>query len=587
VTIEYLPELGGTSTVGRVTGYYGAYKETRFFEMIEDGVNGQSRLAGRCARGVARMLYYRKQAAEAGGILLTGAILCGVVEDRGSVQGVVVERGGRLFSVTGQVVIDATGDGDVAAFAGAEFAVGNERMQCTQNYSQWDVNPGVASWKDSTTNRDYDILWSHKMSEWQRGYQLSHYQAHYYDFAPFLTVRESRRIAGDYTITLRDVVQGRRHADAICLAKSDFDPHHFGDTPYSRAGCLLPHQVTEVVEIPYRAILPRGIDRLLISAKAISQTHNALQFTRMSFDIMTLGYVTGRIAASVAKQGILPRDFDVSTLRDDLREWKILPDSATGESASAANTDAISVFVDELMSGGAKSLLRLMVQEPQTAVPALRRAWRDASREDSRLRLAKALAWFGDPIGNELILDEMQRLFRDEQAAGNLPREYYREDQATEYWTINQDIALLGLSGDSVVLSEILALADSLKLGNPPVRQATAYNRGRIDLRLVPYYNRIITICFAIEQMPAPVAAPTLNRFLDDPYIREQVTKSPREAGDRIYGGILESRLAATAARCGDQRGTRVLAAYLQDVHPMLSHYAARELETLAEAKRV
>lgn len=79
----------------------------------------------------------------------------------------------------------------------------------------------------------------------------------------------------------------------ICLAKSDFDPHHFGDTVFTRVGCLLPHQVTSVVEIPYRAILPRGIDNLLASAKAISQTHNALQFTRMSFDIMTLGYDVG------------------------------------------------------------------------------------------------------------------------------------------------------------------------------------------------------------------------------------------------------------------------------------------------------
>ncbi len=586
VTLEYLPELGGTSTVGRVTGFYGAYKDTRFFEMIEDGVNGQSRLAGRCARGVARMLYYRKQATEADGTLLTGVIICDVVREGEKVTGVVVEQGGKLSAIMGQVVIDATGDGDVAAFAGADFAVGNERMQCTQNYSQWDVNPGVAAWKDSSTNRDYDILWSHIMSEWQRGYQLSHHQSHYYDFTPFLTVRECRRITGDYTITLRDVVQGRRHADAICLAKSDFDPHHFGDTAYSRAGCLLPHQVTEVVEIPYRAILPRGIDNLLISAKAISQTHNALQFTRMSFDIMTLGYVTGRIAASVVKQGIAPRDFDVSTLQDELREWKILPDSPIADSATTANRDSITVLVEELTAGTSKSLLRIMVEDRQVAVPALRRAFDQSRAEEQQLRLAKALAWFGNPIGNELILREMQRLFREEQATGHLPREYYREDKATDYWTINQDIALLGLSGDAAVLPHILALADSLELGNPPVRQATAYNRGRIDLRLIPYYNRIITICFAIERMPAQSAAPTLHRLLDDPYIRDHVTKAPQEAGDKIYGGILESRLAATAARCGDDRGFSVLAEYLQDVHPMLARYAGRELASLLHAKQ-
>ena len=184
--------------------YYAGYKDTRFHEFIEDSVNSQSRLAGRCARGVARMLHYRKQATQAGGTLLTGSIICGAIKDGWQGHRPGRGKGGPALSRSPPMcVIDATGDGDVAAFAGADYEVGNQRMQCTQNYSQWDVNPGLTAWKDSTTNRDHDILWSHQLSEWQRGYQLSHQQAHYYDFAPLMTVRESRRITGDYTITLQ------------------------------------------------------------------------------------------------------------------------------------------------------------------------------------------------------------------------------------------------------------------------------------------------------------------------------------------------------------------------------------------------
>lgn len=582
VTVEYLPELGGTSTVGRVTGYYGAYKDTGFFEFIEDGVKKQSRLTGRCTRSVARMLHYRKQATQTGGTLLTNVIICGVVKDGKKVTGLIVEKAGGLFTITGDVVIDATGDGDVAAFAGADYEVGNRRMLCTQNYSQWDVNPGLTAWKDSSTNRDYDILWSHQLSEWQRGYQLSHQHAHHYDFTPFLTVRESRRIAGDYTITLRDVILKRRHSDTICLATSDFDPHHFGDTVFTRVGCLLPHGVSAVVEIPYRAILPRGIDSLLISAKAISQTHNALQFTRMSFDIMTLGYVTGRIAASVVRQGIKPREFDVATLQEELREWKILPPLPTAESTNKHNDEeSIERCIDELTTGRPNGLLKVMMHDTQAAEPALRRAYNQAHGESQQLRLAKALAWVGNPVGNELILKEMNSLFEKEQAAGVLPREYYREDKATSYWTINQDIALLALSGDTAALPDILSLADSLELGHPPVRQATTYNQGRIDLRLIPFYNRIVIVCFAIERMPHERAVHSINRFLDDPFIRGHVSRTPQEAGDKVYGGILESRLAATLARCGDKRGFALLIDYLNDVHPMLAHYASQELRTL------
>lgn len=581
VTLEYLPELGGTSTVGRVTGYYAGYKGTDFFEFIEDGVKKQGRLAGRCTRSVARMLHYRKQATQAGGTLLTNAIICGVIKDQQKVTGLVVERAGQLSVIRGEIVIDATGDGDVAAFAGADYEVGNQRMLCTQNYSQWDVNPGSTAWKNSSTSRDYDILWSHQLSEWQRGYQLSHQQAHYYDFTPFLTVRECRRITGDYTITLRDVIMERRHPDTICLATSDFDPHHFGDTVFTRVGCLLPHGVSAVVEIPYRAILPRGIDNLLISAKAISQTHNALQFTRMSFDIMTLGYVTGRIAASVVKQGIKPREFDVATLQDELREWKILPPLQTAESSTEhSDEESVKQCIDELTTGEPNGLLKIMMQSSEAIEPSLRRAYGQVHHESQQLRLAKALAWFGTPIGNEMIVNEMKSLFAEEQAADALPREYYREDKGTPYWTINQDIALLALSGEASVLPEILGLADSLELGHPPVIQTTTYNQGRIDLRLIPFYNRIVTICFAIERMPHERAISSLNRFLDDPFIRGHVSRTPQEAGNKVYGGILESRLAATLARCGAKRGFGILAEYLNDIHPMLAHYASQELKS-------
>ncbi len=225
--------------------------------------------------------------------------------------------------------------------------------------------------------------------------------------------------------------------------------------------------------------------------------------------------------------------------------------------------------------------MKVIIQDRDAVEGGLRSAFDRAHGESQQLRLAQALAWLGNPVGNELILKEMNGLFKEEQAAGVLPREYYREDKATSYWTINQDIALLALSGDPAVLPKILRLADSLELGHPPVEQATTYNRGRIDLRLIPFYNRIVIICFALERMPDERAVRTLCRFLDDPFIRNHISKTPEEAGDKVYGGILESRLAATLARCGDKRGFTLLVEYLDDVHPMLVHYASQELETL------
>jgi ribulose 1,5-bisphosphate synthetase/thiazole synthase len=577
-TVEYFPELGGTKTLGGVMGYYWGYRRSGVFRLIDEGVKDLGTRLGGSSRA-AMMLYFRKAATHNGGMLLTNAIISGATREGNRVTGLVVERNGELALVRGKLVIDATGDADVAAFAGAAWEFGDQRMQATQNYSQWDVNPGLRTWQDSSTNRDYDILANHTLSELQRGYELTHHESHYYDFMPMLTVREYRRISGEYTITLKDVVEERRHADTIALAHSDYDPHHFGDTVLTRVGCLLPHGISAVVEIPYRALLPKGLDGLLVSAKAISQTHNALQFTRMSMDIMTLGYVTGCIGAGLCRGKIAPRDFDVGSLRQTLSELNLVgkPVEATEERELLARR------IEALESGEENSLIRVLALPREDIEPLLVTRFAQAGSDTARLRLAKALAWFGNPAGNSLILDEMKRLFAEEQATGTLPWEYYRKDQNTHYWTINQDIALLGLSGDRSVLPAILDLADGLKLGNPPVRQETVYNRGRIDLRLIPYFNRIINLCFVIERMPDAGAVRTLSRFLDDPYIANGVTRVPQTAGEKVYAGMLESRIAAALARCGARRGFDVLVGYLNDIHPFLASYAHRELKSMLQ----
>jgi ribulose 1,5-bisphosphate synthetase/thiazole synthase len=581
-TVEYFPELGGTKTVGGVMGYYWGYRQSGVFRKINEAVKEQNaRLGGRSSR-VSMMLLFRKGASRNGGILMTSSIICGVLKEGERVAGLVVEKDGGLTRVRGRVVVDATGDADVAAFAGAAWDFGNRRMEATQNYSQWDVNPGLRAWEDSSTNRDYDILANCHMSEVQRGYQLTHQEAHHYDFMPMLTVRESRRIRGECTITLKDVIENRHYHDAVSLATSDFDPHHFGDTELTRVGCLLPHGISAVVEIPYRALIPKGLDGLLVSAKAISQTHNALQFTRMSMDIMTLGYVTGCIGADVCRRRVSLRDFDVRSLRDTLSEMNLLREDPRKRQGNAgADNEHIAERIEALAADGENSLIRVLALPGEKAEPLLAEHFESTNSRSTRLRLAKALAWFGNPLGNALLVQEMNTLFEQEQERGSLPWEYYRKDKGTPYWTINQDIALLGLSGDRSALRPVLTLADSLKLENPPVRQETAYNRGRIDLRLIPYYNRLINVCFTIERMPDGTAIRTLERFLNDPYIKNGLTAQPGDAREKVYAGILESRIAATLARCGARRGYEVLTRYLDDVHEILAGYARSELRSL------
>jgi hypothetical protein len=579
--VEYFPELGGTKTLGGVGGWYAGHRDTVLWQIFHDGVRKERDAFGGGAALTNMMSYFRKQVTGHGGQLLTNSIVCGVTMDGNRMTGIVVEREGALSILTGDVVIDATGDGDVAAFAGASFGYGIERMNATQNYSQWDIQPhGVGpSFPDSTAQRDYDILMSHYLSEFQRGYQLTHLQSHYYDFRPMLTVRESRRIVGDCTIDMRDILTERRYPDTICLAHSNYDPHSFGDTPLTRVGCVLIFGVSATGAIPYRAILPRGIDGLLISGKAISETHNALQFTRMSFDVMTRGYVTGRIAASISEKGIQTREFDVRSIQQGLLDLKIIQEEDRVDSAENwDNSDTIERRVDDLVAGKEHGLLNVLMLPMEKIEPVLSRRYAAVSGDAERIRIAKALAWCGNPVGSDLLLREMKTLWEQEVESGRLPRERHSEDRKTPYWPINQNIALLGMSGDRRVLPAILEIADSLKLNNPPNMDGNMYVQGRTDWCLIPWYNRIINICFAVEQMPDRSAVRSLTRFLDDPYIGGNITLVPEHATWSIFPAILESRIAATLARCGAKRGFDVLVEYLNDLHYLLVDYAHREL---------
>jgi hypothetical protein len=242
------------------------------------------------------------------------------------------------------------------------------------------------------------------------------------------------------------------------------------------------------------------------------------------------------------------------------------------------NSDTMERRVDDLVAGKEHGLLNVLMLPMEKIEPVLSRRYAAVSGGAERIRIAKALAWCGNPVGNDMLLKEMKTLWEQEVESGRLPRERHSEDRKTPYWPINQNIALLGMSGDRRVLPAILEIADSLKLNNPPNMDGNMYVQGRTDWCLIPWYNRIINICFAVEQIPDRSAVRSLTRFLDDPYIGGNITLVPADATWNIFPAILESRIAATLARCGAKRGFEVLVEYLNDLHYLLVDYAHREL---------
>lgn len=586
IVVDYFNDLGGTKTMGGVMGYYHGVRDNKFFKKQSDEAE---RLAfeTNTSKKTGRKLYHLTTLLNANGRFISGAIMCNALVENNTVKGIIVCRGGKLECLTAHVTIDASGDGDIAAFAGAEYKVGGARTGETQNYSQWDI-PGVGK-LPSTTNRDYDIIDNTKISELQRGLFISHYEAHFYDFHPMLTVRESRRIIGEHVLDFIDVAEKTHFGDIISLASSDFDPHNVGSSEYSKCGFLLPHSNDVVVEIPYRSIVPKRLDGLLISGRGISQTHNALQFTRMTADIIVLGYLTGQIAADLSLKNLQPRGYDISAMQEEWAKMEYLP-ADYGRKTSYGkreHRDEIVSRIENLAAGKSEYLFEVSRLTKDKALPVLIDHCNEPNEGSGKLLVSKALAWFGNPDGNDLIESELRDMFREELTDG-YPQGYVddydfirgREKNVLEglFWRINQNIGLLAMSGKPSANQTIRHILENTESGGGMVMRSNDYYNGRIDLKIIPYYNRIMNLCFYAERLPDKSFIPGFEKLLKDKNIGGFKTEDYTKVRWRVFGGLLEVSIAAAMARCGSKAGYELLTDYLTDTHYSFKTFAVSEL---------
>ncbi len=591
IVIDYFNDLGGTKTMGGVMAYYHGVRENTFFKKQNEEAE-QIAFEANMNKKIGRKLYHLKAILDRGGQFVSSAILCGTLAEHTKVTGVLVCRHGQLEIIEGPITVDATGDGDVAAFAGASYQIGDSRVGLTQNYSQWDV---AGSGKlPSNTNRDYDIIDNTKIAELQRGLLISHYEAHFYDFHHYLTVRESRRIDSIRNIDLIDCAEETHFEDVLSLASSNFDLHGIGSSEFTKCGFLLPKSNNLIVEVPYRALVPKELDGLLIAGRAYGQTHNALQFTRMSADLLVLGYLVGQIAADIAWQGIQPRQYNVNRLQKEWTLMDYLPAKYLTRKAGNKRGDMneIKRRVEQLENGALEYLYECSRLDKNIVLPLLKERFTVISSQQGKLLLAKMLAWFGESLGNSLIEDELKQLVKEEEEKG-YPGGYMedydfirdRKENRLEglFWRINQNIALLAMSNSSLATPTIKYILENTVSGGEMGTRTNEYYDDRMDLKTVPFHNRILNLCFYAEKLPDRSLIPGFEKLLKDERIRGFVTTSFDKVRWRVYGGSLELSIAAALARCGGREGYFLLRDYLDDLHFNFKHFALSELKELTK----
>jgi len=124
---------------------------------------------------------------------------------------------------------------------------------------------------------------------------------------PQLGIRETRRVKGVYVLTEADALEGRRFDDAIAWRSG------FLDIGFVR------FEKMKIHDVPYRAIVPERLDGLLMAGRCISATHVAAAAGKSMGNCMATGHAAGLAAAACARKKRLPRELNVRELQELLR----------------------------------------------------------------------------------------------------------------------------------------------------------------------------------------------------------------------------------------------------------------------------
>lgn len=144
------------------------------------------------------------------------------------------------------------------------------------------------------------------------GYVPGFQGAHLDRIAPFLGIRETRRIVGHYVMTRDDILSCRRFDDAVAVGSYPVDLHHPGDDNCTLEWC------GDCYDIPYRSLVPQRVENLLAAGRCISTTHEALAAVRVMSTCMAMGEAAGRAAAMAVREGVAPSEVNTSRLRGEL-----------------------------------------------------------------------------------------------------------------------------------------------------------------------------------------------------------------------------------------------------------------------------
>jgi len=375
--IEHYGFLGGTATAGGVCGFWATIEGLGdVFTEIMENLKKLNALGGWRGEDEEYLKYhtpglrfdeeYLKYILQdlviRNGIdLRLHSRVIDVVKNGDKVEYLVVHGKSGIEALKAEIFIDTTGDGDVAALAGAEFKKGRESdgrvLQMTLTFKMWNTGKkvkavlpeGCAEYKSPEDlpsffgaariddekiycnmtraigldpTKTEDLTKAEILARKQVMSCVYYLQTHGYStyqlasMATQIGVREGRRITGDYILTEEDIVNGREFPDVIAVGTSQIDFHNIDS--YGPTGDRL--EKVPSYQIPYRCILVKGIQNMLTAGKCISGDQVAQSSYRMIPTCAALGQAAGTAAALAVKNKVTLREINIKMFQEILRQ---------------------------------------------------------------------------------------------------------------------------------------------------------------------------------------------------------------------------------------------------------------------------
>jgi FAD dependent oxidoreductase len=298
-----------------------------------------------------------------------------VMHDEKRINALMVETKAGRRAIVADIFIDCSGDGDFAAWAGARYEVGDNAgsmlypsmmfrlngidpekageawrtipalmeqaeakgthrfprkaaiVRPQRSQIEWRVNFTQLAREDGTAinGLEPDDLTRGEIDGRRQAVQAFEFlrtvpgfeKSYIVDLPPQLGIRETRRVVGGYMLSGEDVLGCASFADSIGVNGWPMESHVAGDVIFKFP------PITEsrgFNELPYRMLVPVGIDNLLVAGRCASMTHEGQSAARVSGGCFVMGEAAGTAAALALDGNALPRDIDVGKLQNQLQQ---------------------------------------------------------------------------------------------------------------------------------------------------------------------------------------------------------------------------------------------------------------------------